>query len=78
MENNEIKVNEEMEETKATKRPSAFKAFMIGGVLTLAGIAGFKKVKSIFDKKKQSKVEAEADFIDNVDYVEVDSENSEE
>lgn len=80
MENNEIRVNENNEETKgATKRSvSPFKAFMIGGVLTLAGIAGFKKLKTVFAKKGSGAEQAEEDFIDNVDYVEVDSEGSDE
>jgi hypothetical protein len=70
--------NEEIMESNERSGMGTGLAMIIGSGLTLAAIAGGKKLKKLWDKHKTKKEQSEVIIIDSTEEVADDSENEEE
>lgn len=70
--------NEEIMESNERSGMGTGLAMIIGSGLTLAAIAGGKKLKKLWDKHKTKKEQSEAIIIDSTEEAADDSENEEE
>ena len=70
--------NEEIMESNERSGMGTGLAMIIGSGLTLAAIAGGKKLKKLWDKHKTKKEQSEVIIIDSTEEAADDSENEEE